>query len=184
VAERIGGALPGAAVHADLIAGFPGEDDDSWARTMVYLRSLDLAGLHVFRYSSRPGTAAARMAGQVDARTKKRRASEALALAAEARARFAARQVGCELRVLFERRLPDGRWLGHGENNVLVEAATSYDSSLENAIGLVLAQATDPAAPERVMGRLLAVDPPRSATAWPPARPNCDPRPLAEQPRT
>jgi threonylcarbamoyladenosine tRNA methylthiotransferase MtaB len=64
MADRLRTALPGAALHADLIAGFPGEDDASWARTMVFLRGLDPAGLHVFRYSVRPGTPAARMVGQ------------------------------------------------------------------------------------------------------------------------
>ena len=49
--------------------------------------SIDLAGLHVFRYSARPGTPATRMAGQVDEPTKKARAAELLAIAAEARAR-------------------------------------------------------------------------------------------------
>ena len=76
-------AIPGLAIHADVIAGFPGEDEAAWARTFAFLRGLDLAGIHVFRYSARPGTPAARMIGQVDARTRKRRAAEALALAAD-----------------------------------------------------------------------------------------------------
>ena len=95
---RVRRAIPGVAVHADLIAGFPGEDDAAWARTVAFLRSLDLAGIHVFRYSARPGTPAARMVGQVDARTKKRRAAEALALAAAgsgALRRAAARPASC-----------------------------------------------------------------------------------------
>ncbi|MGA3058492.1 MAG: tRNA (N(6)-L-threonylcarbamoyladenosine(37)-C(2))-methylthiotransferase MtaB [Candidatus Limnocylindrales bacterium] len=176
LAARIARAIPGVAIHADLIVGFPGEDDAAWARTVAFLRSLDLAGIHVFRYSARPGTAAARMVGQVDGRTKKRRAAEALALAAAARARFAARQLGGELRVLFERQLPEGRWLGHAENHVLVEAAAAGGSSLENAIGLVRAESIDSAAPDRIVGRLLAIDPSRSQAA----RSNAWHEPLAE----
>ena len=174
--RRLRRAISGVAVHADLIVGFPGEDDAAWARTAVVLRSLDLAGIHVFRYSVRPGTAAARMVGQVDGRTKKRRAAEALALAAEARAGFAVRQLGGELRVLFERRLPNGRWLGHAENHVLVEAAATGGPSLENSVGLVLAESIDSAAPDRIVGRLLAIDPPQSAAA----RRNTRAEPLAE----
>ena len=86
---RVRRATPGVAVHADLIVGFPGEDDAAWERTAAFLRGLDLAGVHVFRYSARPGTPAARMIGQVDGKTKKRRAAEALALSAAARASFA-----------------------------------------------------------------------------------------------
>jgi threonylcarbamoyladenosine tRNA methylthiotransferase MtaB len=174
--ERVRRTIPGVAVHADLIAGFPGEDDAAWARTVAFLRSLDLAGIHVFRYSARPGTPAARMVGQVDGGTKKRRAAEALALATAARTRFAARQLGVELRVLFERQLPEGRWLGHAENHVLIEAAAAGGSSLENAVGVVRAESIDPAAPDRVVGRLLAIDPSPSRAA----RSNAWHEPLAE----
>jgi threonylcarbamoyladenosine tRNA methylthiotransferase MtaB len=156
--ERVRGAMPGVAIHADLIVGFPGEDEASWSRTATFLQNLDLAGIHVFRYSARPGTPAERMVGQVDGRTKKRRAAEALGLAAEARASFAARQLGGEMVVLFERPLPDGQWLGHAENHVLVAAAAPEGCPLANAIGLVRAESIDPAAPGRVVGRVLAVD--------------------------
>ena len=155
---RVRRALPGAALHADMIVGFPGEDEAAWARTLDFLRGLDLAGIHVFRYSARPGTPAARMVGQVDARTKKRRAAEALALAAQARASFAGRQIGAEMRVLFEQPLPGGLWLGHAECHVLVAAAAPDGGSLENAIGRVRGESIDPGAPDRLVGRLLAVD--------------------------
>ncbi|MGD0018399.1 MAG: tRNA (N(6)-L-threonylcarbamoyladenosine(37)-C(2))-methylthiotransferase MtaB [Candidatus Limnocylindrales bacterium] len=154
---RLRGAIRGVAVHADVIVGFPGEDEEAWARTAAFLRKLDLAGVHVFRYSARPGTPAARMVGQVDARTKKRRSAEALALAAEARARFTARQLGRELRVLFEQPLPDGRWLGHAESHVPVAAAPADGGSLENAIGLVRAESIDSVVPDRLVGALLSV---------------------------
>ena len=157
---RVRRALPGVALHADLIVGFPGEDEPAWARTLAFLGDLDLAGVHVFRYSVRPGTPAARMVGQVDARTKKRRAAEALALAAGARASFAGRQIGAEMRVLFEQPVSDGRWLGHAESHVLVTAAAPDGGSLENAIGMVRAESIDPDAPDRLVGSLLAVDRP------------------------
>ncbi len=155
---RLRRAIEGVAIHADLIAGFPGEDEAAWGRTMALLRDLDLAGVHVFRFSARPGTAAARMVGQVDARTKKRRAAEALALAAQARASYAARQVGAEMRVLFERPLTDGRWLGHAESHVLVATASPDGAPLENVIGLIRAESIDADAPDRVAGQLLATD--------------------------
>jgi len=162
---RVRRAIPGVAVHADVIVGFPGEDDPAWDRTATFLRSLDLAGVHVFRYSMRPGTPAARMIGQVDARTKKRRSAEALAIAADARARFAARHLGRELRVLFEQPLPDGRWLGHAESHVLVAAASPDGGSLENAIGLVRAEGIDATAPDRLVGSLVSISRPQEPLA-------------------
>jgi threonylcarbamoyladenosine tRNA methylthiotransferase MtaB len=103
-----------------VIVGFPTEDDAAWERSLAFIRSIDFAGLHVFRYSARPGTAAMRMAGHVDEPTKKRRAAELLAVAADARARWAARHVGTECNVLFEERLGDGRWVGHATDHTLV----------------------------------------------------------------
>ena len=176
--------VPDAAIHADLIVGFPGEDEAAWTRTLAFLRSLDLAGVHVFRYSVRPGTPAARMVGQVDAGTKKRRAAEALALAAQARARFAERQIGAEMLVLFERRLDDGSWVGHAGSHVLVAASASDGAPLENSIGLVRGASIDPDVPDRVLGQLLSLDPaPNSAAPNPAARPKLRPWPLAEMAR-
>jgi threonylcarbamoyladenosine tRNA methylthiotransferase MtaB len=158
VVGRIRAAVPGVAIHADLIAGFPGEDEESWSRTVAFVRDLALAGVHVFRYSGRPGTPAIRMVGQVDALTRKRRAAEALALAAEARAAFARAQLGHDLRVLFERPLAGGRpgsWLGHADNYVPV--AVVSDVPLVNHVAWVLADSIDPGTPDRVLGRLLSV---------------------------
>ncbi len=160
--ERIRAAIDGVAIHADLIAGFPSEDGAAFDRTLAFLGALDPAGLHVFRYSARPGTPAVRMTGQVDELTRKGRAATLLALAARARARFAAAQVGTPTRVLFETRLDDGRWVGHAEHHVLVavEPPTGH-ADLENAIGRVDLGGVDPAVPDRLSGRLVAVDLPR-----------------------
>ncbi len=77
VVGRVRDAIPGVAIHGDVIVGFPTEDDVAWRRSLAFIRSIDFAGLHVFRYSARPGTPAIRMAGQVDEPTKKRRAAAA-----------------------------------------------------------------------------------------------------------
>ncbi len=162
--ERARAAIPGLAVHADVIAGFPTEDDEAFARSKPRSSaSLDLAGLHVFRYSARPGTPATRMAGQVDEATKKARAAELLTMAAEARAAFARRGVGGVTRVLAEQRLPDGRWIGHAEDNVLVAVSPrpGDPADLENALLTVRRTGIDPNVPERATGEILAIDPPR-----------------------
>jgi tRNA A37 methylthiotransferase MiaB len=108
------------------------------------------------------------MEGQVDERTKKARAGELLAVAADARAGFARRGLGTETRVLIETRLPDGRWVGHAEDHVLVAVArrSGDPADLENAILTVRRSAIDPDTPERVTGEMLCVDPaPRTLRA-------------------
>ncbi|HEX5823876.1 MAG TPA: tRNA (N(6)-L-threonylcarbamoyladenosine(37)-C(2))-methylthiotransferase MtaB [Candidatus Limnocylindrales bacterium] len=174
IVGRARSAIAGVAVHADAIVGFPTEDDAAWTRSIAFIRSLELAGVHVFRYSARPGTAAVRMRGQVDEPTKKRRAAELLALAAESRARWAAAHVGAEADVLFESRLDDGRdgrWVGHAADHTLV-AATPPDRSpdaaptgLENQLGRVRVDAVDPMVSDRVVGRILSLSPPAARVA-------------------
>jgi threonylcarbamoyladenosine tRNA methylthiotransferase MtaB len=172
VVERVRAAIPGVAVHADVIVGFPTEDDAAFARTVSMVRRLGLAGLHVFRYSERPGTPATRMAGQVDGRTRKARAAEMLTIGGEARAAFAQRGLGTVTRVLVESRLDDGRWIGHAEDHVLVvvdpgSAAIPVPSELEHAIVTVRRLEIDEAAPDRVIGEILTVDPRRPAPRQP-----------------
>jgi threonylcarbamoyladenosine tRNA methylthiotransferase MtaB len=159
VVARARAAIEGVAIHGDVIAGFPTEDETAWTSSLAFIRAIDFAGVHVFRYSARPGTPAIRMAGQVDEPTKKRRAAELLAVSADARARWAAAHVGRDVDVLFESRLPDGRWVGHAADHTLV-AVEVPDQVLENAIGRVRVVDVDPVVPDRAIGRLVALSPP------------------------
>ena len=155
---RVRAVVPGVAIHADVIVGFPTEDDAAWKRSLAFIRDIGFAGIHVFRYSARPGTAAVRMTGAVDEGAKKRRATDLLAVAAEGRAAFAARHVGREASVLFERQLADGRWIGHAEDHVLVVAG---GDDLENALGRVMIGGIDSEVADRAIGSIVALDRPR-----------------------
>jgi len=167
IVAQVRQAIPGVAVHADAIVGFATEDETAWRRSIAFIASLGLAGIHVFRYSQRPGTAAVRMRGQVDEPTKKRRAAELLALAAECRAGWAATHVGRQADVLFETRLDDGRWVGHAADHTLVAAPRpaaarpgAGPASLENHLGRVAVDGVDPSMRDRVVGRILSLSPP------------------------
>jgi threonylcarbamoyladenosine tRNA methylthiotransferase MtaB len=156
--ERSRTAIPGIAIHGDVIVGFPTEDDAAWQRSRAFIEAIGFAGIHSFRYSARPGTAAVRMAGQVDEAVKKRRAAELLAVAADARARWAGSRVGSGADVLFEERLDDGRWIGHATDHTLVAAsAPNGTMTLANAIGRVAIEGVDPAAPDRAVGRIVSI---------------------------
>jgi threonylcarbamoyladenosine tRNA methylthiotransferase MtaB len=137
--RRIRRIVPDAAIHGDVIVGFPTEDEAAWKRGRAFIESVGFAGLHVFRYSPRPGTPATRMTGQVDERTRQARAADLLAFAAARRRAFARAQVGRVLTVLFEEPVEGGRpgWVGHAENHVLVEAEAADGEPLANEIGHV-----------------------------------------------
>jgi threonylcarbamoyladenosine tRNA methylthiotransferase MtaB len=161
VVARIRSAIPTAAIHADVIVGFPTEDDAAFDRSRAFIDGLGFAGLHVFRYSSRPGTPATRMAGHVPEPIRRERAGALLALAAEARARFAAGRVGSVASVLLETRLADGRWLGHAEDHVPVAVPAPVGARPDNGIARVAVERVDAETADRVTGRVLAFDPGR-----------------------
>jgi threonylcarbamoyladenosine tRNA methylthiotransferase MtaB len=87
---------------ADLIAGFPTETDEMFANTLDSVEACDLTWLHVFPYSPRPGTPAARMP-QVDAAVRKERAARLRAAGDRAVARFLATRPGTIAWVLAEK---------------------------------------------------------------------------------
>lgn len=100
--EAARAAIPGVSITTDVIVGFPGETDEEFASSAAFIEEMDFSGLHIFRYSPRPGTPAARMRGHVSAAAKKARSAELHALAATMEQRFAERFAGESLPVLWE----------------------------------------------------------------------------------
>jgi len=92
---------PGIAFGADLIAGFPTESEDMFRRTLDLVEECGLSFLHIFPYSERPGTPAARMP-QVPKAERKARAARLRAAGDRALAAFLDSQVGREVTVLAE----------------------------------------------------------------------------------
>jgi threonylcarbamoyladenosine tRNA methylthiotransferase MtaB len=81
--EKIRRAMPLAAIGADVMVGFPGETDALFEESRAFIASLPFTYLHVFTYSSRPGTPSAAMAGQVPVRVARERNRILRELAAE-----------------------------------------------------------------------------------------------------
>ena len=115
---------PGIAIGADLIAGFPTETDALFAETLDFLAEADLPFLHVFPYSERPGTPAARMPA-VPKSVRRERAARLRAVGQAAAARFLAGQVGARIALLTEADA-DGGATGHSEHFAPVRLATPH----------------------------------------------------------
>lgn len=98
--ELIQERLPHAAIGADVITGFPGETDEDHAATMRFIAERPFTYLHVFSYSSRPGTKAASLPGHLPGDVIKRRARELRSLGEEKARAFRGAQRGRTLRVL------------------------------------------------------------------------------------
>ena len=107
------------AITTDLIVGFPGETEEEFGQTLEFIRKCAFAAMHVFPYSKRPGTPAAKMAGQVPNAVKEDRARRAAEAAAQMEQDYLARFMDHPLPVLFEEE-KDGLWLGHTPNYIPV----------------------------------------------------------------
>lgn len=96
--------LPGAAIGLDVITGFPGETDEAFRRTLTLIEELPVSHLHVFPFSRRPGTPAARMGGQVPGPLARERAAELRALGEAKLQAFSRRVIGDTLELVVEGR--------------------------------------------------------------------------------
>jgi threonylcarbamoyladenosine tRNA methylthiotransferase MtaB len=125
LAARIAAALPDAGLGADVIAGFPGEEEEDFEETVRLVRALPLTYLHVFPFSRRPGTAAADLPDQVSPEDRERRAAILRALGREKAAAFRERHLGRTVRVLIEGRPGRARGLTGNYLKVVVRATAS-----------------------------------------------------------
>ena len=109
---RVRRAIPDATFGADVIVGFPGEDDAAFGRTCSIVEEVGFANLHVFRYSPRKGTPAMSFPRSVPEEVKRERASHLEELAAKVEERVRQAFVGSEETVLVEERKAN-RWRGY-----------------------------------------------------------------------
>jgi threonylcarbamoyladenosine tRNA methylthiotransferase MtaB len=94
--------IPDIAVTTDVITGFPGETESEFLESLDFVRQMRFAGGHVFTYSSRPGTAAARMPDQVPMAMRKERNARMRAIFAQAADDYQSCFIGKVLPVLWE----------------------------------------------------------------------------------
>ncbi|HWN57294.1 MAG TPA: radical SAM protein, partial [Methylomirabilota bacterium] len=118
--ERVLGAWPDAAIGTDLIVGFPGETERHFESYFNFVEALPLAYFHVFPYSVRAGTTAAKFSDRVKPADIKRRAALMRTLGEGKRIGFATRFNRTKLKVLLEERGADGRLTGYSRNYVRV----------------------------------------------------------------
>jgi len=136
--------MPNVAITTDIIAGFPGETEEEFAETLDFVREMDFAGGHVFTYSPRPGTGAARMKGQIKPELRKKRNHILTELLEESAKSYREKFIGKKMSVLWESTSEMGEWgwkmEGHAENYLRVNAFAS--SPRWNEIDRVLLEET------------------------------------------
>ena len=100
------------AVTTDLIVGFPGETEEEFQQTLDFIQKCAFSAMHIFPYSKRPGTPAAKLPGQVLNAVKEERAHRAAQIARTMQDTYLYSWVGETVPVLFEEER-EGLWRGH-----------------------------------------------------------------------
>lgn len=111
--------LPTLSVTTDVIVGFPGETEEEFTQTYQWIEKMHFNQLHVFPYSKRKGTPAAKMKEQVDGNVKHERVKRLMELSDRLKKEYASWQIGNVLEVLIEER--QGQYMvGHASNYLKV----------------------------------------------------------------
>jgi len=126
--------FPNVALTTDIIVGFPGETDEEFNTTYEFLKKIKFSKMHVFKYSPRKGTVAAKMKEQISPNIKEERSNKLIKLSNENEIDFIKKYIGKEVEVLFESETPDGYIEGHTTNYINVKAK---GEGLENTIKTV-----------------------------------------------
>lgn len=118
--ERIQQAMPDVAITTDVIVGFPGETEEQFRNGYAFMEKIKFSEMHVFPYSKRTGTPAARMEDQVDEEVKHARVHELIDLSEKMQLAYAQKFVGQVLDVIPERDYKSapgtGKVMGYSDN--------------------------------------------------------------------
>lgn len=128
IMDMIHDYFPGAAIGADMIAGYPGETEEEFLETYDFVKEMPITHFHVFPFSTRKGTTAAKLENQIQGPIKKERVKKLLALGELKLANYALDHKGSEFEVLFEQE-KNGRFFGYTENYLKFSVDSEIDLS-------------------------------------------------------
>ena len=135
VVELLRNAYPEVHLTTDVIVGFPGETEEEFNKTYEFLKEIKFYKMHVFKYSPRSGTVAAKMPNQIDGNIKEERSNKLIELSDKNEEEYNQKYIGKEVEVLLEER--EGEYLkGHTTNYMIVKMKTN--ENLENTIQKVV----------------------------------------------
>ncbi|GGE74535.1 tRNA (N(6)-L-threonylcarbamoyladenosine(37)-C(2))-methylthiotransferase MtaB [Priestia taiwanensis] len=128
---KLKAALPGLAITSDVIVGFPGETEEEFMETYNFIKEYEFSELHVFPYSKRTGTPAARMDDQVDEEIKNERVHKLIALSDQLAKEYASKHDNEVLEIIPEEAFKDnkqeGLLVGYTDNYMKVIIEGSED---------------------------------------------------------
>lgn len=126
------------AFTTDVIVGFPGETDEDYKKSREFVEKVKFAELHVFKYSKRDGTVAAKMENQVDEKIKSLRSEDLIKAGEKLTKEYRQAKIGQNTSVLFEEKIILGSeeyWVGHTKDYIKI--AVKSEKGLEGIIKIV-----------------------------------------------
>lgn len=130
IVDRLRKYIPDVAITTDIMVGFPGETQEEFEGAREFVKSIRFSRIHVFKYSPREGTPAARYKDQVPENIKEIRSRELIALGKEMEIEYLRGFVGKEELVLFEEESKDKKGWYEGYTDHYIRVAVQYNDSL------------------------------------------------------
>jgi threonylcarbamoyladenosine tRNA methylthiotransferase MtaB len=135
--KLINETIPGVAITTDIMVGFPGESDEEFEQSYHFCQQAGFANIHVFPFSPRPGTVAAKMPDQVRDTVKKERTQRMLELSRICRCSFCRQFLGQIMSVLWEKETCPGSGVYSGLTDNYIKVFTLSQKPLTNKIAPV-----------------------------------------------
>jgi len=126
--------VPGVAITTDIMVGFPGESDEEFEQSYSFCQQAGFANIHVFPFSPRPETAAARMPEQIKDKVKQERNQRMLELSRSSRHSFCEQFLGQTMPVLWEQETSPGSGTYSGLTSNYIRVFAGSEKSLSNEI--------------------------------------------------
>jgi len=136
IVDKARDAVPLFNITTDLIVGFPGETEREWRQSMDYVEATGFGHMHIFSYSRREGTRAARLPGQVEKKIRQERSRQMHELAARLKKIELEKHVGTRSSVLWEQQV-------NQESNLWTGYTAHYHKIVSNAGNISDAKITE-----------------------------------------
>lgn len=132
--KKLRKSFPDCAVTTDIMVGFPGESDEDFSQSLAFVKKMKFAKVHIFPYSMRDGTLAAKRTDQIDGKTKESRAKAMETVCMNSSFEFLRSQVGKIYPVLFEKEKSMDFYEGHTPNFVIVKIPRKSNKTPQNSL--------------------------------------------------
>ncbi len=131
IVEGLRSNYPDVAITTDIMTGFPGETDEEFSKTLEFVKEISFADAHIFQYSPRKGTPAAKRDDQISPDIKEKRSKQLISICNKSKNAFISSYIGKTMEVLFEQPAKNIYFEGKTSNYITV-----YVKTKENLQGI------------------------------------------------